>query len=154
MSDKEYRLEALLSHRPPMILLDEALDYNEESAWARLQIKPTSLYYDSSLGGVPAWVGIEYMAQTMGIWSGSQQLKHKRPIEIGFLLGARHYQCNQPVFPSGAQLIIESKVLFHSEDGLAAFECCIRGAEINIEASARINAFMPENSAEFIRRQS
>jgi predicted hotdog family 3-hydroxylacyl-ACP dehydratase len=158
MVDKELDLEVLLPHRAPMILLDRVLDYGDDFSSAELHIHPDNLFFDAELDGVPAWVGIEYMAQTMGIWSGSQHLSDNRPIEIGFLLGSRLYQSSHSVFANGARLKVDAKVLLKGEDGIGAFECTINRIQADSEsaviASARINAFLPDDSAEFIKGQS
>lgn len=87
MHTKTLDLATLLPHRDPMILLSTAVDYGDDFATAVVHISEASPFFDAELGGVPSWVGMEYMAQTIGIWAGHQRLKKKlrraRRISIG-----------------------------------------------------------------------
>ena len=40
-------------------------------------------------GQVPAWVGIEYMAQAIAAWAGCRARAAGKPPQLGFLLGSR-----------------------------------------------------------------
>ena len=154
MINKTLHLETLLPHRAPMLLLSEAVDYDETSASALIHISTHSPFFDAELGGVPSWVGMEYMAQTIGIWSGYQQLKKKSAVHAGFLLGSRRYECNSPIFPVGCTLQLSAKLVYHDDSGLGAFDCLIESATIenkNIIANAQIKAFSPENPQDFVR---
>lgn len=149
---KENRLEYLLPHRPPMLLLDRVIDYGEDFAEAELKVLSTSRFFDANLKGVPAWIGVEYMAQTMAIWSGSRRLENGKPVEIAFLLGSRNYCAHVPVFEQGMMLCVRCEVLVVDNE-LAAFECIISSAKDPEQAlaTARLNAFSPENPAAFIQ---
>lgn len=149
MTNKTLDLETLLPHRAPMLLLSEAVGYGEDFASALVHITTDSPFFDTALGGVPSWVGMEYMAQTIGIWSGYQQLKKKSVVHVGFLLGSRRYECNSPVFPAGCTLQLSARLVYHDDSGLGAFDCLIDGN--NIIASAQIKAFSPENPKDFVR---
>jgi predicted hotdog family 3-hydroxylacyl-ACP dehydratase len=149
-----YTLEQLLPHRAPMVLLDTVLDTGAEHAAGRLAIRADSPFFDAEQGGVPAWVGIEYMAQTIAIWLGSQQLSRGLPVKIGFLLGTRAYDTNVPLFPLGSVLTVHIEALYSEENALGAFACRIEGdapAGEGIEVTARINAFRPENPHAFVK---
>jgi predicted hotdog family 3-hydroxylacyl-ACP dehydratase len=135
-------LDVLLPHRPPAVLLDEVVDYGVDFVVARTVIRSDSPYFDAHCGGVPAWVGIEYMAQAVAIWAGDQRLRQGLPVQVAFLLGTRSYRSNVPAFPLGAELTIKTDTLY-SENNLAAFGCIISGA--GIEVNARINAFSPDD---------
>jgi predicted hotdog family 3-hydroxylacyl-ACP dehydratase len=155
MKNKTLDLETLLPHRAPMLLLSEAVDYGEDFAKALVHITPDSPFFDVTLGGVPSWVGMEYMAQTIGIWSGYQQLKKNPVVHAGFLLGSRRYECNSPIFPAGCTLQLSAKLVYHDDGGLGAFDCLIEGNQViegnKIFASAQIKAFSPENPQDFVR---
>ena len=150
MINKTHDLETLLPHRAPMLLLSEVVGYDETFASALIHISKDSPFFDAELGGVPSWVGMEYMAQTIGIWSGCQQLKKNSVVHAGFLLGSRRYECNSPIFPVGCTLQLSAKLVYHDGSGLGAFDCLIVGDE-KITASAQIKAFSPENPRDFVR---
>lgn len=146
---KTLDLETLLPHRDPLLLLSEVVDYDDDIATARVHITAQSPFYDDSLGGVPAWVGMEYMAQTIGIWAGHQQLSRGKPVQAGFLLGCRCYDSNTAVFPAGCTLQLSARPVYTDDSGLGAFDCEI--ASENIVATAQIKAFRPEQPRDFVR---
>ena len=148
------QLKALMHHREPMILLDEVLYCEQGRARLAVTINLQSAFFNQELGGVPAWVGIEYMAQAITAWSGSRQVAQGLPVTVGFLLGARRYQSELPCFNNGSRLFVDIDVLYVDASGLSAFDCTIsdvseRGA-LTVLASARINAFRPENPEQFV----
>ncbi len=149
-------LEILLPHRAPMLLLSEVVDYDEQAAIARVHITEDSPFFDASLGGVPTWVGMEYMAQTIGIWEGHHKLRHNKPVQAGFLLGARRYECTQAVFPVNCTLTVSAKPVYLDVSGIGAFDCTISSENRTIGsntmiATAQIKAFRPEDPKAFVR---
>ena len=132
-----------------MILLSRAVDYSDDFAQALVNINEQSAFFDATLGGVPSWVGMEYMAQTIGIWAGHQQLSRNKTVQAGFLLGCRSYTCNSAVFPVGCTLQLSAKPVYTDDTGLGAFDCEIRGD--NILATAQIKAFRPAQPRNFVR---
>jgi len=142
MNAKTRDLALLLPHRPPSVLLDEVLDYGNEHASARLRVHAQSNYFDRQQRGVPAWVGVEYMAQTLAIWAGDQRLQRGRPVNIALLVAVRQYRSNVPVFAEGVELTINATLIL-SEDTAAVFDCEIVGQGVFV--SARLSAVSPEN---------
>lgn len=149
MTENTFDLEILLPHRAPMILLSRAVDYSDDFAQAEVLITEQSAFFDAALGGVPTWVGMEYMAQNIGVWAGHQQLSNNKPVQAGFLLGCRSYSCNSAVFPINSTLQLSAKPVYTDDTGLGAFDCEIRGD--NILATAQIKAFRPEQPRNFVR---
>lgn len=144
MSDRIRDPQQLIPHRPPAILLDEVLDYGENHASALVRVRRDSPWFDPACDGVPAWVGLEYMAQTIAIWSGWQQLSAGEEISVAFLLGSRSYRCSSPQFAAGLDLTVSVKVLMIEPRGLGSFDCRIEGG--GVEALARVSAFRPDQS--------
>jgi predicted hotdog family 3-hydroxylacyl-ACP dehydratase len=148
-------LETLLPHRAPMLLLSEVVDYDDTFASALVHITADSPFFDAELGGVPGWVGMEYMAQTIGIWAGYQKLINNKPVQAGFLLGCRSYDCNNAVFPEGCTLQLSAKPVYLDDSGIGAFDCVISAENIiaseDIRATAQIKAFRPQDPKDFVR---
>lgn len=140
---------ALLPHRAPMVLLSDVIHYDEHHAHCTVQITPASPFFDTTLQGVPTWVGLEYMAQAIGIWAGHQQLLAGKPVQAGFLLGCRRYRCNTAVFPVGCTLDIHCKPVYHDDNGLGALDCHILAP--GLEATAQVKAFRPDDPKMFVR---
>jgi len=132
----------LLPHDPPMVLLDRIVSCEEESLVAEVIITPESLFCGES--GVPGWVGIEYMAQSVAAHAGALARAGGGEPAIGYLLGTRSYKSAVSVFPIGARLTIAIEPLF-VEMGLGAFTCRIDMGEIVAEAT--INVYQPDDDS-------
>jgi len=135
-----------------MQLLDELIAYDEAQIEVGLAIRPDSEFCEPDTG-VPAWVGVEYMAQAVGAFSGIEEVQMGKRPQIGLLLGTRRYQCTVASFPIGARLVIRAELQLRDESNLVAFLCSI---DMNGERVARadIKAIRPENVLELIRAQS
>ena len=138
----------LLPHRPPMLLVDRLLEDDPEMVRVEAWVKRDGLFVTDE--GMPAWVGIELMAQTVASWAGLRRLEARQPVRLGFLLGTRKYECSLPMFPLGARLEIVARQELVAENGLAVFACQIH-LEGAIVASANLNAFQPPNVDEYLR---
>ena len=75
-------LENLMVHRAPMILIDELLEYGENHAISEVTVKPEMLFVQEQ--GLPCWVGIELMAQTVSLLAGVRGKFSGHPPQIGF----------------------------------------------------------------------
>lgn len=130
----------LLPHDGKMVLLDKVLEYDQESLVAIAVVRDDGLFGDGQT--VPAWLGIEYMAQTVAAHGGMMCMLADKPIQLGFLLGTRRYHCNVHTLTVGDELIVTVKRLVEDQ-GLGVFDCQITGAGINI--SAKLNVYQPDN---------
>jgi predicted hotdog family 3-hydroxylacyl-ACP dehydratase len=137
----------LLPHSGEMILLDSVLDGEEDRIVCRHTVRAGGLFNDSD-GSLPAWCGVELMAQAVAAWAGWQGKQEQRPVRLGFLLGTRQYSCNIDAFPPGSELTVEAFRSFHDDNGMAMFACRIDAAEIHAEA--RLTVFSPPDSDAFL----
>lgn len=130
----------LLPHDPPMVLLDKVISCAESSLVAEVVVTPESMFCGEA--GVPGWVGIEYMAQSVAAHAGALARERGDEPVIGYLLGTRSYKSAVSVFPIGAELRIVIEPLF-VEMGLGAFACRIDMGETVAEAT--INVYQPDD---------
>ncbi|MGZ8217394.1 ApeP family dehydratase [Methylomagnum sp.] len=126
-----------------MLLLDRVLDMGEGYIVVGVKVRDDGLFSGAD-GTVPAWVGIEYMAQTVAAYSGYQRLCRGGKVDLGFLLGTRHYECSVGEFPCGTQLIVRAELEIEGLNGLSVFACHIEAE--GISAAAKLNVFLPEDS--------
>jgi 3-oxoacyl-[acyl-carrier-protein] synthase I len=143
-----YALPQILPHGPAAILLDRVVGYEAESLTAEVTIRRDSPFCD--VAGVPSWVGLEYMAQTLGAFTGIALLQKGRPVQIELLLGTRSYDCKTDAFAIGAVLTVRARMLFWDPDGVCAFACEIRenGAVV---ATSEVKGYEPEDIEPFLR---
>ncbi|MGB1197797.1 MAG: 3-hydroxylacyl-ACP dehydratase [Thalassotalea sp.] len=147
-----YSIEQVISHRDPMILISGLNHYDDIRACCWVDINEHSPFYNSALNGVPSYVGIEYMAQTVAAYAGANALDHQQTVKIGFLLGARKMTTKVRSFTKGTRLTVNVEELYREESGLSVFGCSI-SANDEIVAEAKVNVFQPSEPKEFIEEQ-
>ncbi|WP_028455808.1 ApeP family dehydratase [Chitinilyticum litopenaei] len=147
-----HSLAEVLPHAAPMILLDRIVGYDAERLTAELTVPAEGLFNDPEHGGVPAWVGIEYMAQAVAALDGCLRRDAGLPPKIGFLLGTRQYACAVPVFRPGQVLSVNVVEAIRGENGMAVYEARIE-CETAVFATAKINGFQPADPQAFLAGQ-
>jgi predicted hotdog family 3-hydroxylacyl-ACP dehydratase len=124
-----------------MVFLDKIIDYDEDTLSAELVVRPDGLLGDDKT--VPAWAGIEYMAQAIAAYAGIKSKQAGESIKLGFLLGTRRYDSNIAEFEVGTKLTIQIKNIIQ-DDKLGVFDCRIHGK--GIEISANLNVYQPSTA--------
>ncbi|WP_077535186.1 hotdog family protein [Pseudoalteromonas aliena] len=145
-----YPIEQVVPHDSPMILIESLLSYSEDEAQCGVTVTEHSPFFSPVINGVPSYVGIEYMAQSIAAYAGALANDGNKPVKIGFLIGTRKYQTYQPFFKKGSKLTINAHKLYQDESGLSVFECQIHDCE-TVLCQAKINVFQPKEPLEFIR---
>lgn len=143
----QYPVSSLVPHSPPMVLIDAVLDYSDRHLTAAVDIRERSMFFDAALGGVPAWVGVEYMAQAISAWAGVQALQQGEPIRPGFLLGSRRLKLPEKVLNAGRRYTVMVEQLFRDDSGLASFDCRITHDGV-LCVEARVNVFEVDDIAQ------
>lgn len=138
----------LLPHAGDMVLLDAVEVFDAESIETWLEVKPFGLL-NLPDGSLPAWAGIEIMAQTVAAFAGCHARQAGLPVELGFLLGTRSFQCNVEHFPAGSLLRIRAIRSLQDDNGMGVFECHLDGP--GIHAEARLNVFRPPEVASYLQ---
>lgn len=143
----DWPLAELLPHAADMILLDQVLDFDEEQIRTRLTVRPGGLFNQPD-GSMPAWVGVELMAQSVAAFAGCTARTLGEPIKLGFLLGSRKFECNVSHFPVGSELMIHAVRSLQDDSGMGVFECKLTGPDI--QAFARLNVYCPPNANDYL----
>ncbi|MBU3055160.1 hotdog family protein [Pseudomonas indica] len=144
----DWPIAELLPHAGDMILLDAVERFGDEDVETRATVRPGGLFNRED-GSLPAWVGVELMAQSVAAYAGCQARVRGEPVELGFLLGTRSYQCNVEAFVAGADLHIHATRSLQDDNGMGVFECRLSGP--GIEAFARLNVFRPPEVARYLQ---
>ncbi len=139
----EMNVSELVPHAGKMLLLDRVIVYDEESLTAELTVHEDGLFDRD--GFIPAWLGIEYMAQAVAAHTGIIDKLEGRPVRMGLLLGTRRYECNTGAFKTGSRLLVKVKKIVQNQ-GLAVFEGQLLGD--GIKAMAKLNVFQADNENE------
>ncbi len=141
-------MQDLLPHQGAAVLLDSVLDASQTSLTAQVAIRPGMPFHGDR--GVPAHVGIEYMAQACGAFSGLRARRAGEPPRMGFLLGTRRYQANRDWFVDGEQLGV-TVTLVYRDDNLGLFDCVIRSGN-DVLARAQLVVAEARDPAAFLAR--
>jgi predicted hotdog family 3-hydroxylacyl-ACP dehydratase len=142
-----YPIEDVVPHRNEMCLLERVLHWDDESIQAELVVPDSGLFVEG--GGVPAWVGIEYMAQAIAAWAGCRARRGGREPGIGFLLGSRRYTANKELFPSGTRLQVHARCELLGDNGLGMFACQLMVGEEQW-ATANVSVFEPADALAYL----
>ena len=147
----DWPLAELLPHAGDMILIDQVLAFDEEQIETRLTVQSGGLFNRED-GSLPAWVGVELMAQSVAAFAGCHARVRGNEVVLGFLLGTRKFECNVEHFPLGAELRIRAQRSLEDDNGMGVFECHITGP--GIHASARLNVFRPPQPEQYLTQTS
>ena len=147
----DWPLAELLPHAGDMILIDQVLAFDEEQIETRLTVRAGGLFNRQD-GSLPAWVGVELMAQSVAAYAGCRARLQGNPVALGFLLGTRKFECNVEHFPLGAQLHIHALRSLEDDNGMGVFECHLTGP--GIHATARLNVVRPPQAENYLAHAS
>lgn len=148
-SAPELTIAAVLPYEGRMLLLDELRDHGPEHVTCGVTIRADALFFDGA-HGVPAWVGLEYMAQACCAFSGIEDVRAGLPPSIGLLLGSRSYRSEVEWFALGATLNIRADLQLRDENDLVAFACAIHEGD-RVLARGDIKAYRPRDVLALIR---
>lgn len=146
MPASSYRLEDLIPHRPPMVLLDEIVSFDEEN---RTLVVAATIRKEWGEN----WSAIELMAQTAAALAGvyDRMTGSSSPARPGLLLGTRRLELKIPSFEVGRRYLVTAKELFSDAES-ASFECSVRDGDA-VVASATLNAYRPSDVYSFMAGQ-
>jgi predicted hotdog family 3-hydroxylacyl-ACP dehydratase len=139
-------LSELLPHREPMILLTRAVGLEGNAFVAEVDIAGTSPFFEG--GGVPVWIGVEYMAQTVALFAGAEGAGEGHGSRPGLLLGTRAYTCAREFFFDGETLRIVVRKILTQDNGISAMDCLIEDASKRELARAQLTVIqLPDMAA-------
>ena len=143
---KNFRILDVVPHQIPMSLLDTVESYSDKTLVSSVTIKEDSLFYEEL--GVPTWVGLEYMGQSIAAFGGVEARNEGRPVKIGFLVSSRRYESPLSHFKLGSKLTVFVEKVINNPSGLSVFNCSITWSDFIIQAN--LNVFLPDKVEEFL----
>jgi len=127
-----------------MILVDRIVSYDDERIESEVTITGGSPFLGPD--GVPSYVGVEYIAQTIAAFAGLRGRERGEPPRAGFLLGTRQLTAKCGWFRPGDRLRVTVTVVFEGDD-MGAFDGRIeRDGEAVMEG--RLNVYQPRDAIE------
>lgn len=140
-------IEQYLPHKGTMLLLDRIVDHDLEdySLAAEVDTARDGLFFDADLDGVPAWVGFEYMAQSIAALSGVYSRQGGGEPKIGFIMSVRAFQTEVPAYPAGETLRIDVSQIFR-DGNVVSFDCAVSRLG-RVITTAVVNAIEVDDAA-------
>jgi predicted hotdog family 3-hydroxylacyl-ACP dehydratase len=135
-------VEELFPHRGNIVLIDRVIDWGDDWVETAVEHREPSLFSRED-GSTPAWIGIEYMAQTIGAFAGLRARQAGRPVRIGFLMGTNKYESTVPAFEKDMAVTVRAEQVFSDSDNLALFDCMIFSDRLL--ARAQVKAVQPDD---------
>jgi predicted hotdog family 3-hydroxylacyl-ACP dehydratase len=141
-------IESILPHRGTMLLVERVSACSDDALSAHATVRSDAWYADDN-GAMPAWIGIELMAQGVAAHVALLAMRDGNRARPGVLLGTRSYHAHVGAFARDAQLQIHVQEVLRSEAGHSAYECTIDhdGARY---ADAVIKVYQPTDFQSFI----
>lgn len=142
-ADDNPPIAELLPQAAPMILLSGyETPARDDAVTAFAAITPSSPFFEDELGGVPACVALEYMAQTMALCVGFHRRRRGLPPQVGYVLGSRRLELGLEKFACGATYAVTATCTFEDEE-FGSFDCTITDPSGACVARATLTAYQP-----------
>jgi predicted hotdog family 3-hydroxylacyl-ACP dehydratase len=113
----------VLPHRAPMVLLDRIVAHDEGRTVCAVDITAATAFLTDAKD-VPAWVGLEYMAQCVAAHAGLLARIRGEPVKLGLLIGARRVEFHVGAFEIGRTVIVTGAHVWGDRQ-LASFACSL-----------------------------
>ncbi len=139
-----------MPHRGAMRLVDRVLEHDADSIAVEARVRVDGPFHVD--GGLPAYVGVELMAQAIACWAGMRAQAQGLAPPVGFLLGTRRYESRVSAFGIGDVLRVTAHRELVADSGLAVFSCTISGRGVPL-ASAHVSVFEPPDAAAYLLNQ-
>lgn len=116
-----------------MCLLTELIDAHDGGAIAETRTRRDDLFAEAD--GIPAWVGVEWLAQAVAAWAGFRAVASGEPPTPGLLLGAKRYRANAPVFAFDQRIRVIVTIDFVADNGVTQISGALHTAEEDASTS-------------------
>jgi predicted hotdog family 3-hydroxylacyl-ACP dehydratase len=130
-------VEELLPHRGSMLLIDEVLSHEPDSIVTGATVSPE---------GMPAWMGLELMAQAAAACAGMEARRGGRIGQTqprgGMLVGCRAYRATSPSLPGGVLHVAARRTA--TDEGFSIFDCSVSTAGGDTLATGKIQVLLEQ----------
>ena len=137
-------IEALVPHRPPMLLVDRVVECRGDVTASEATLRADHLFARDGL--VPAEVGVEMIAQTVAAFVGIDALSAGEKPKVGFLTSCRDLVLHVPWFRIGDVLRIEVRRVWGDVSAAQFAGAVLRDGDIVVRTV--INVALAGNATE------
>ena len=142
-------IRRLVPHTGPMCLLDRVVAHDAETTTCSVRVEDSGLFLAEAAESVPAWLGIEYLAQCIAVHGGLEAAALGQAPRPGLFLGSRRLALHVAELPTGVELLAAVRHLRGSGAGTQAFACALlpkAGADPWIEGNLNV-MLMPDTGS-------
>ncbi|MEJ2608852.1 MAG: hypothetical protein P8179_01930 [Candidatus Thiodiazotropha sp.] len=136
MSMGEKKIEVMLPHRKPMLMIDQVLERNERSLVTSARIDKDNPLLQG--GRLPGHAGLELIAQASGLLLG---LTHEGEAKPGAIIAIRGMQVNIPWLEANALITIETEILGGGEAAAMFHGRVLLNGNAAVEATITVSTF-------------
>ena len=129
-------VDTFVMHRDPLLLLDTLLECEGEVTVCEWRVDPGDSFVEPG-AGVPAYVGVEFMAQCVAVHAGVRARAEGFGPPLGFLLGTRHFKASVSHFEVSETYRATCRELIRDASGMGSYECSVLHGD-TVVASARL----------------
>jgi len=134
----------LLPHAGRMVFLTDVVEHDENGTACVAEIGEDAPFRGAG-GLVPAWVGIEYMAQCIAAHGGLKARAEGRHVKVGFFVGSRRIDIYTAGFSPGQVLEVRAGHVMGTS-GFFAFACSVRDkASGALLMEGHLNVFLSDD---------
>ena len=123
-------------HRDPMLLLDTLIECSGGTTVCEWTVGEHDSFVAGD-DGVPAHVGVEFMAQCVAVHAGVRARVDGFGPPLGFLLGTRHFTASVNFFAIGETYRATCRELIRDGNGMGSYDCSILHGD-DVVAAARL----------------
>lgn len=140
--------ENYLPHEAPMVMLETVHLAAADQVICSVKVSKEGVLapFLDQQGNLPAWFGLEIMAQTVGVsggWQAANLTNTNVEPAMGMLLGTQAYKVNNSSFKLGTLLTCEAQLL-QTNGQLSSYSCILKDNEQEL-GTARVNVWQAEN---------
>ena len=147
-------IESLLPHTGPIVLLRRVLAHAERETVCEVVPTGDDLLADAA-GRVPAWVGIEYMAQCVAAHSGMLARVRGVAPRPGFLVASRRIDLHAAELVPDRALWVRARHVWGEHEGMVSFDCTVSDAVTGAAlVSGRLSCLLPAADDPILRDPS
>lgn len=125
-----------LMHRDPLLLLDTLVACEGETTACEWRVNVDDSFVEAGIG-VPAHVGVEFMAQCVAVHAGVRARVNGFGPPLGFLLGTRHFTASVSHFELAETYRATCRELIRDSSGMGSYECNVLHGDA-VVATARL----------------
>nr|WP_298413066.1 hypothetical protein [uncultured Halomonas sp.] len=127
-----------------MCLLDHIVAVDNDGLQADVTPNAESIFAIDA--GIPAWIGLEWLAQAVAAWAGWHARTHRQPPAIGFLIGSKRFETLHEHLAIDHTYRVSIHLDFRADNGLGHFQGEIQDDEGVRLAHGTLTVFQPPAS--------